>query len=364
MRRVEAGFPPASRFGKRRLAPEIRLIFMDARKPGFSHSRVQLFDKSKIYVIKEEELMEKVIPIRFPTDEHGLTGRECPECKRYFKVKFGTGLPTSECTCPYCGIKAAHDQFFTDAQIEYAKSVAVREALGPSLRELENSLRRLESSTRGGFIRFKVETTGFNFPLKYYQEKEVETHVVCDNCGLDFAIYGVFASCPDCEKLNALIILAKSIEVAGKRLKLLESVDSSESELKEAILADAVSGGVSSFDGFGKALRRRYPDIFLEGHKNLFQNLTLLSSCLEKSINRTLADLIGDEEFNFLVRWFQIRHIYEHNMGVVDEDFVKKIGDARQLKGKKYPLDRQDIEKFLVGIKNIAEKLMGVLPER
>jgi len=279
-------------------------------------------------------------------------------------VKFGTGLPTSHCTCPYCGERANHDQFFTEAQIEYAKSVAVKEAIGPSLRELENTLKDLERSTRGGVIQFKVKTTGFNLPLRHYQEKDLETHVVCDNCGLEFAIYGVFASCPDCEKLNALIILAKSIEVASKRLKLLESLDPSESELKEAILADAVSSGVSSFDGFGKALQRRYPKIFLEGHKNLFQNLTLLSSCLEKSINRTLADLIGDEEFNFLVRWFQIRHIYEHNMGVVDEDFVKKIEDARQLKGKKYPLDRQDIEKFLVAIKNTAEKLMGVLPER
>jgi len=308
--------------------------------------------------------MERKIRITFPTDEHGLTGRECPSCRRYFKVKFGTGLPTSYCICPYCGERANHDQFFTEAQIEYAKSVAVKEALSSSLSELENTLKDLERLTRGGFIQFKVKTTGFNLPLKYYQEKELETHVVCDNCGLEFAIYGVFASCPDCEKLNAMIILAKSIEVASKRLKLLESLDPSESELKEAILADAVSSGVSSFDGFGKALQRRYPKIFFEGHKNLFQNLTLLSSCLEKSIDRTLSDLIGDEEFNFLVRWFQIRHIYEHNMGVVDEDFVKKIGDALQLKGKKYPLERKDIEKFLVAIKNTAEKLMYVLSER
>jgi hypothetical protein len=268
--------------------------------------------------------MERKIRITFPTDEHGLTGRECPSFRRYFKVKFGTGLPTSYCICPYCGERANHNQFFTEAQIEYAKSVAVKEALSSSLSELENTLKDLERLTRGGFIQFKVKTTGFNLPLKYYQEKELETHVVCDNCGLEFAIYGVFASCPDCEKLNAMIILAKSIEVASKRLKLLESLDPSESELNEAILADAVSSGVSSFDGFGKALQRRYPKIFFEGHKNLFQNLTLLSSCLEKSIDRTLSDLIGDEEFNFLVRWFQIRHIYEHNMGVVDQDFVKK----------------------------------------
>jgi len=34
--------------------------------------------------------MKKEIPLNFPTDEHGLTGRECPSCNGYFKVKFGT----------------------------------------------------------------------------------------------------------------------------------------------------------------------------------------------------------------------------------------------------------------------------------
>jgi len=41
--------------------------------------------------------------ITLPTDDEGMIGRECPECKEYFKVKSGTGLLNiSTCTCPYC----------------------------------------------------------------------------------------------------------------------------------------------------------------------------------------------------------------------------------------------------------------------
>jgi len=307
--------------------------------------------------------MNKEIHVAFPIDEKGLTGRECSICKGYFKVKFGTGLPTSECICPYCGEKSEHSQFFTQAQIKYAQSVAAREVLGPEIRKLERSFKELERSTRGGFIQFKVRTTGFNFPLKYYQEKDLETHVMCDHCGLEFAIYGVFANCPDCARLNALVIFSKSIEVAKKRLKLIDSIDKKEKSLIEAILRDALSGGISSFDAFGKALRRKYPDKLPKTPKNLFQNIKALSGGLSKLCGVSLLDLIGNDEYEFLLRYFQVRHIYEHNMGVVDEDFVKNIPDLAYLKGRKFPLDRDEINKFLDEIKKAGNKLMDYLAE-
>lgn len=305
--------------------------------------------------------MYKQIPVKFPNDEHGLTGRECPSCKGYFKVKFGTGLPTSECICPYCGEKGNHDQFFTQAQIEYAKSVAVREVLGPEMRKLERSFKDLERSTRGGLIQFKVKTTGFNFPLKYYQERELETYVICDYCGLEFAIYGVFANCPDCARLNALVVFKKSIEVAKKRLKLIDSLDRPEKAFKEAIMEDALSGGISAFDGFGKALRTKYPNKLTKRPKNLFQNIIALSDCLKKTCDKSLSDLINKNEFEFLLKWFQVRHIYEHNMGVVDGDCVKIIPGMKYLKGKKYALDQNEIKKFLDELEKAGDKLMKFL---
>jgi len=287
--------------------------------------------------------MKKEIPIVFPTDENGMTGRECPSCKGYFKVKFGTGLPTSHCICPYCGEKSEHDKFFTQAQIEYAQSVAVKEVLGPELKKLERSFKELERSTRGGFIQFKVKTSGFNFPLRYYQEKELETHITCDNCG------------------HALVIFNKSMDVAKKRLVLIDSLDESDVSLKDAILEDSLSGGVSAFDGFGKALRNKYPDKLSLRPRNLFQNVVALSDCLTNTCGKSLSDLIGKSEFEFLNKWFQIRHIYEHNMGVVDDDFVKKVPGSNHLKGKKYPLERKEIEKFLNELSKTGNVLMKFL---
>ena len=45
--------------------------------------------------------MEFKIPIK--EDSDGYTGRECPACEKYFKIKFGIGNETDvPCHCPYC----------------------------------------------------------------------------------------------------------------------------------------------------------------------------------------------------------------------------------------------------------------------
>ena len=48
-------------------------------------------------------------------------------------------------------------------------------------------------------------------PIRYYSEETLETKVVCDECTLRYAIYGVFAFCPDCGKHNSLQILNKNL---------------------------------------------------------------------------------------------------------------------------------------------------------
>lgn len=152
------------------------------------------------------------IHVGIPTDENGFIGRECPECKRYFKVKPGTGLPTNHCHCPYCEYEGDAGTFWTPAQIEYAKSIALNkirnDIIKPQLDRFTESLKELERKTRNGFIQFKITTEykPINLPIKYYNELDLETTVKCNHCGLEFAVYGVFARCPDCNNINAFLM--------------------------------------------------------------------------------------------------------------------------------------------------------------
>ena len=81
------------------------------------------------------------IPIS--ADDDGYLGRECPvqECLGYFKLTPGTGIKgPAPCHCPYCGHSGESKTFFTQEQIDYARSVVLRkvtDALHKDLKSLE-----------------------------------------------------------------------------------------------------------------------------------------------------------------------------------------------------------------------------------
>lgn len=286
------------------------------------------------------------ISINIPTDDDGMIGRECLKCKKYFKLKLGTGLPTQHCHCPYCDYEGNYDTFWTPAQIEYAKSIAINQAykqiLKPALDKLHRSFKDLERNTRNGFIQFKVTSTNQNFsvPIKYYSEKELETNLICDNCGLEFSIYGVFANCPDCNEINAFLIYQKSIEVTKKQFDIFCKPDIPK-EIKENSLNYILTSCVSAFDGLGKELRKHKPEFYPNKPKNLFQNLYALNEILNDFIKSNHSD------FDFLSKMFQVRHLFEHNMGVIDNDFVKKIPAYSRMTDRKYVLSEDEVRKFI-----------------
>jgi len=286
------------------------------------------------------------ISINIPLDENGMLGRECLECEQYFKLKPGTGLKTDHCHCPYCEYEGKSDTFWTQAQLEYARSIAMQQAfnkiLKPQLDKLTNSFKQLERSSRNSLIQFKVKTTGhnFRFPIKYYTEKELETNLTCDNCGLEFAIYGVFSNCPDCNETNAFLIYEKSLEVIKKKLDIFSKPEIPE-DILEISLSSILTTGISAFDGLGKELRKKKPDHYPSKPQNLFQNLYVLNEKMDNFISDRHSD------FNSLIKYFQIRHIFEHNMGVVDSDCVKKVPELNYLIGRKYKLTNSELGRFI-----------------
>ena len=285
------------------------------------------------------------VPIN--VDDEGMIGRECLECKKYFKIKPGTGLPTDHCHCPYCDYQGNANTFYTQEQLEYGQSVALNKvydlAIEPLINDFSNSLKDLERNSRNNIFQFKFSTTSskISFPISHYQEKQIETKITCDNCGLVFSIFGVFARCPDCANLNAFTVFEKSLEVSKKQIEVIKNPDFP-SDLRDKSLKYLLSDSIASFDGLGKELRKKKPTLFPEKPNNLFQNLIVLDSSIGNLISKNHSD------FKFLVEMFQARHIYEHNMGVIDDDFIKKVPDFESMNGRIYPLTLDVIDKLII----------------
>jgi hypothetical protein len=297
---------------------------------------------------------ERTISVSMPTDEQGLVGRECPSCGMYFKLKSGTGLPTTQCSCPYCGYRDECNDFMTQDQQEYLTSIAAREFLAPLLRDFADDLKRLETPSNG-FIQLKISATVPDFPIQFYQEKILETNVTCDTCGLAFSIYGVFSNCPDCGKLNARVIYDKSLDASNGKL-VLSGDNTIDEHVRADLIKDALTGTVSAFDALGKALRAKHTAIPAKPN-NLFQNFLALDKALATLTGKNISQFLTPADSDFLFLMFRVRHIYEHNAGVVDSDFVKKQPAYAHLLGRKYLLKKDDVSTFIVLMRQLGDAI-------
>ena len=305
------------------------------------------------------------IYVSFPSDEAGFTGRHCPQdsCGNYFKIQFGTGLKGSNlpCHCPYCGYKGDHSEFHTQEQIEYAKSVAIRkisDAIYKDFKKFEFNVK-----PHGGFgIGLSLKVKRDRVPLiRYYHEKELETIVVCSECGLRYAIYGVFAYCPDCAAHNSLQILNKNLDLLEKQLELAHREGG---ELGRQLIEDALENAVSTFDAFGRQLCSLHANQSVDPgavQSVSFQNLEKAKGKLINWFRLDLTVLTGFSNWTFLVRCFQKRHLLAHKLGVIDQVYIENTDDPAAIIGRKVSIEIDEVKSALLLLKELGKSLSNTL---
>lgn len=297
------------------------------------------------------------VPIK--ADEEGFIGRECPEkeCLGYFKIQPGTGLTGDDlpCHCPYCGHQDPHDHFWTQEQLAYAKSIAMRE-IGDYI---HRELKKMEYiKPRGSFgigMSMKVKQ-GARQPIRHYREKNLETIIVCGQCTLRYAVYGVFAFCPDCGAHNSQQILAKNCELASKQIELAASVE--DADLKRHLLEDALENAVSAFDGFGReACRVNAAKATNQAKAEAvsFQNLMFAASNVQKVFGIDLPAGVQADDWSFAVRCFQKRHLLAHTMGVIDDRYVATAFDPAAVVGRRVQVSAEEVSRLLEVVQKLGE---------
>ena len=302
--------------------------------------------------------------ISIPPDKDGLIGRECPvkECEGYFKIQPGTGLKGENlpCRCPYCGHAARQQEFFTKAQIEYAKSIVINQVTGAMLKDLKS----LEFNHRptGGFgIGISMKVEGRPHPIRHYREKKLETEVVCDQCSLRYMIYGVFGFCPDCGAHNSFQILGKNFDLVEKTLAIAEPLEES---LAQHWISNALEDCVSAFDGFGRETCRVFSSKAIDAARAnsiSFQNITRAREKVREQFGLDFAASLTEQAWAHVCRSFQKRHLLAHKMGVVDEEYIQATGDRSAVVGRKCQVDANEVRSLLATLRTLGETLFQAL---
>lgn len=299
--------------------------------------------------------------VRIPPDRDGFTGRECPipDCERYFKVEFGTGLKGSNpCHCPYCGHVAPHDKFWTKEQIAYAKSVVFNEFTKSVLGQLKRLERRPDPHA---FLSLSIKVEGRPHPIRHYREQVLEQIVVCDQCTLRYAIYGVFGHCPDCGVHNSLQILDANLGIVEKMVQLAQEAPA---EIAPKLVENALEDAVSSMDGFGREVCR----VFAAKASAPSRASSLSFQAIEKARDNArdlfgidLAQPVTPDEWAAVLRSFQKRHLLAHRMGVVDQTYLDRTGESGSLLGRRITILPQEVSALASALRAIGRHLFGSL---
>ncbi len=314
-----------------------------------------------------ESIGDKVnVPI--PTDENGMLGRECPteDCLGYFKLKPGTGLtgPGLKCHCPYCGHSGNPDTFSTKEQIEYAKSVVFRqftEAVRKDLKQFE-----FDRPAKGAFgIGFSMKLLPGNLPpIRHYREQQLETDVVCDNCTLQYSVFGAFAFCPDCKIHNSFQILQQNLELVEKQISLADTLD--DADFRRHLIEDALENCVSAFDGFGRETCRvrahlsSKPDA---AQSVSFQNLEKAHQQLAKLFPIDFKASVDPEIWRTTERGFFKRHLVSHRSGIVDEAYMNQSGDASAKVGRRIAISSDEVRELAAAVVALGGALVTIIPK-
>ena len=286
--------------------------------------------------------------ISIKSDDEGYTGRECPECKKYFKIKFGTGLDGDPgCYCPYCYYHGPHDEFWTKQQIEYARSIALNKVSGDLLKTMKKKERKPK---RDQFISIGIKVKGRPTPITYYSEKELEEKLECENCTLQYTIYGAFGYCPDCGIHNSKQIVLANFDLA---LRILDLASNTESDIKSKLIENALEDCISAFDGYA---REHCSAIY---KKISFQNIGAAHSKLLSKHGVDISKGLEGEEWDFCVNQFQKRHLLAHKLGVVYEEYIKKTNCPQSLLGRKVSITETDVRKLVTNLVKISENIFN-----
>lgn len=311
-----------------------------------------------------ENLDGKKFTIELKTDDKGMLGRECPndDCSGYFKVKPGTGIVEHDnlTKCPYCGTEGDSQDFATQEQIEYAKSLVMRDvqkALGQDLRMWG---RDLERTSRGGFIKIKTDYKATPLPVHYYEEKELESNLICENCDLEYSVFGKFAFCPDCGVDNTLQILSVNLELVQKLLTKAKGED--DTEFQEYLLQNALEDIVSAFDSFGRNLVRLFTkNTDKSGISISFQNIIKAHERIQNEFGFDFRDGLEDDEWGRIGVNFHKRHLISHNDGIVDEIYIQMTNDTSAELGRKVIVTVDGVNEMIGSIETIAQNLQAGL---
>ena len=220
--------------------------------------------------------------------------------------------------------------------------------------DILKSLKKLETKpSRNQLISIGITVNGSITPIAHYSEKELEEKITCENCTLEYTIYGAFGHCPDCGIHNSKQIIEANFDLVKKILDLASKADAA---VKSKLIENSLEDCISAFDGYAR-------EHCSEKYKRIsFQNIDAARNKVFSDYGIDISDGLDQEKWRSITEQFQKRHLLAHKMGIIDEDYIKKTDGNPSLVGRKLSISENDVRELIKNLKIVASNLFHGLP--
>lgn len=263
--------------------------------------------------------------------------------------------------------------------MRFAKDVMMREAHEGIGRMVKEGLGIGASGRRtlgGGLIKIDLTVKQNGRPMVHRPFHEaLQRAVICPNCGLDHAVFGLAVWCSDCGQdiflthANAELNVVKTMlsDVGRRRNDLGPRVAARDIEncLEDVVsIYEAVLRAV-----FSRCLRARgitedeLQSILAKKIANKFQNVRFSGEIVERELGLNPFEGIGEQPLQELIHTFEKRHPITHNLGIVDRKYLERMRSAER-EGREVMVSPSEITKAIETsldvIANLHRGLFGV----
>ncbi len=312
--------------------------------------------------------------IDIPADKDGYLDRTCPNdvCKATFKVlvsDWKDKVRDEEVFCPVCGHAAESNQWFSEEQIEHAKSRLLMDFMPMLDADMKRMTNDFNSRVpKNGLIKlsmsYKLSRPVAVVPL--IAAELMNQRYTCELCGCRYAAIGAAFFCPSCGHNSAHTALKETLLTIRKlpevRVALESGLnrDAAENTLR-LLLEENMGKLVSSFQRFAEVTFELLPNPnAVSPRRNLFQNLSQSSDLWEQTIGVRYEAMLTTVEWEQLQRYFQQRHVLAHKDGIVDEDYLKKTGDGQYRSGQRLVVRESEVMHFTDLVEKLITALQGI----
>ena len=290
---------------------------------------------------------DPLIPVWMISDKEGLFGRTCSECKSYFR----SDCVTEDTACPYCGhwdncvafITPNHQEFITQYCKLFIEALEQQKELIVNLNEFIDSL-------------------ADNKPTWIYSEERQQNRFSCKNCGTIVDVLGDYAGCPKCGRRNYKEVIEEKFHELERQFHA--AFENSEGRQEREVEWEKLLRCVSEFEAMSNDLRghllrlpttpKRRGDLGTLS----FQRILKVNEALNNWFGFEILQGISPNDREFINMMFNRRHVFTHNAGRVDQEYLNNTHDTSVRLNQKIRLRSNEIKRLIPLVRRVANNLI------